>query len=339
MFAPKGDDMKKYKEITLLSAFLCLAVIMIHITATPATALEWGSVPHVFIFALNRGLSFAVPGFIFLSGFKLYSKYGQKKMSLGEFFRGRLLKIAVPYLIALAAYFACMRAVGWATFAKIPEYVFLGTLAAHFYYIVIAVQLYILFPILKCIFDRFPIPLTVIALASTVVFNQLVIFPYSDRFFGTYIFYFVLGMCYSRYKPHLKSKALGAIFTALTLLVGGVHFTTLYLALWKVEYYKYYGAVSVLYFTLAIAALMSIAAWVTDKWDAVYKCARVLDAASYEIYLYHLLLVIFVERFITPRLALTPRWQFVVSFALLYGAAAAYAIIKHKLLKRKKTAV
>ncbi len=330
--------MKKSKEITLLSAFLCLAVIMIHITASPATALEQGSVPHIFIYAVNRALSFAVPGFLFLSGFKLYAKYGQKKMAISEFVRGRILKIIVPYLIALAVYFVCKLAVGWATLSKIPEYIFLGTLEAHFYYIIIAVQLYILFPMLKAIFDRFPIPLTVLALASTVIFNQFVIFPYSDRFFGTYIFYFVLGMCYSRYKPYLKSKAFGAIFTVLTLLVGGAHFTTLYFALWKVEYYRGCGVVSVMYFTLAITALISIAAWVTDKWDAVYKCARVLDAASYEIYLYHLLLVIFVERVIVPHLELTPRWQFVVSFVLLYGATAAYAIIKHVLTKRKKTA-
>ncbi len=331
--------MKKYKEITLMSAFLCLAVIMIHITASPVGALEWGSVPHILIFSVNRGLSFAVPGFIFLSGFKLYAKYGQKKMDLFEFFRGRLLKIVVPYLISVAVYFVCMYAVGWASFDKIHEYVFLGTLAAHFYYIVIAVQLYILFPLLKWLFKRFPIPLAILALASTVIFNQFVWFTYSDRFFGTYIFYFVLGMLFARYKPHARSKVFGIVSTALFALVGIVHISTYYLAMWRGEYYRLAGVMSVLYFTLAITALASVAYFVTSKWNAVYKCAGVLDAASYDIYLYHLLLVIFIERFVTPRLGLTPRWQFVLSFAVLYGAAAVYSVIKNKILTRKKTAV
>ncbi len=331
--------MKKYKEMSLMSAFICLAVIMIHITASPVGALEWGSVPHILIFSVNRGLSFAVPGFIFLSGFKLYAKYGQKKMDLFEFFRGRLLKIVVPYLISVAVYFVCMYAVGWSTFAKIPEYIFLGTLAAHFYYIVIAVQLYILFPILKYIFDRFPIPLTVLSLASTVMLNQFFWFTYSDRFFGAYIFYFILGMLFARYKPHSKSRVFTIISTTLFALVGIVHISTYYLAIWRGEYYRLAGVVSVLYFTLAIAALISVGAWITSKCDVIYSYARVLDAASYEIYLYHLLLVIFIERFVTPRLGLTPRWQFVLSFAVLYGAAAVYSVIKNKILTRKKTAV
>lgn len=331
--------MKRSKEITLISSLLCLAVIMIHITAAPVGALEWGGVPHILIYAVNRGLSFAVPGFIFLSGFKLYAKYGQKEMSLGEFTRGRLLKIVVPYLVSVAVYFVCMYTAGWATFAKIPEYIFLGTLAAHFYYIVIAVQLYILFPILKYVFDRFPIPLTVLAFASTVILNQFIQFTYSDRFFGTYIFYFVLGMLFARYKPHVRSRVFGIVSTVLALLVGVGHITTYYLAIWRGEYYRLAGVMNVLYFTLSIAALMSIAAWLTSKWDAIYKCASVLDNASYEIYLYHLLLVIFVERALAPRLDLTPRWQFVVSFAVLYGAAAVYAVLKHKITTNRKTAV
>ena len=172
---------QKYKEITLASALLCLAVIMIHITASPVGALEWGSLPHILVFAVNRGLSFAVPGFIFLSGFKLYAKYGQKKMSLGEFTRSRFLKIVVPYLVSIVVYFVCMYTVGWASFEKFHEYVFLGTLEAHFYYIIIAVQLYILFPILKYIFDKCPLLLILPALVSTVALPPVIVtFPSSS---------------------------------------------------------------------------------------------------------------------------------------------------------------
>lgn len=327
---------QKSKEVTLLSAFLCLSVIMIHITATPSVALTFGSLPHVLIFALNRGLTFAVPGFIFLSGYKLYSKYGQQKIGLGEFFRGRVLKIIVPYLICLAVYFIFMHKSGAAAFSKIPEYIFLGTLASHFYYIVIAVQLYILFPILKYIFDKCPLLLILLALASTVLLNQFFYFSFSDRFFGTYIFYFVLGMLFARYTPHTNSKIFGIVSTLFAIIIAIPHFTVLYFAIWRGEYYRPAGAINVLYYTVSIAALISIASWVTSKCDTIYRYAKILDGASYDIYLYHLLPLLFIEQYLAPRLALTPKWQFILSFTALYGVAIIYALIKHRVYKSKR---
>ncbi len=333
--------MKKYKEITLMSAFLCLAVIMIHITAVPATSLEWGSVAHKIMFAVNKAFAFAVPGFIFLSGFKLYSKYGGQKMSVLEFFRGRLLKIVVPYLIGVALYFVCMLTVGWVTFAKLPEYVFLGTIAAHFYYVVIAVQLYLIFPLLRWLFDKLPITVTIISLASTVLLNQFVWFAYSDRFFATYLFYFVLGMLFARYKFYTKTKVFGITSIIASTSVGVWHFTVYYNALGTNVMYKWYGAVNILYVTLSIVALISIFAWIS-RLDVIYKLARILDSASYDIYLYHLLPVTFIQAYVTPRLELSIREQFIISFVAIYGLVFAYAYLKNKLteyMKNKKTAV
>lgn len=333
--------MKKYKEITLMSAFLCLAVIMIHITAVPSTDLTWGSAAHTIMFAVNKALTFAVPGFIFLSGFKLYSKYGGGKMSILEFFRGRLLKIVVPYLISVAVYFVCMFTVGWASFAKLPEYVFLGTLAAHFYYVVIAVQLYLLFPLLKWIFDKLPITVTVISLASTILLNQFVWFTYSDRFFATYLFYFALGMLFARYQFYTKTTLFGIISAVASVAVGVWHFAALYNALATNVMYKWFGIVNVLYVTLSIAALISIFTWIS-KLGIIYKLARRLDGASYEIYLYHLLAVTFIQSYVTPRLALSISEQFMLSFVVIYGLSFLWAYLKNKLItykKNKKTAV
>lgn len=324
-----------------MSAFLCLAVIMIHITAVPATSLEWGSAAHIVMFAVNKVLTFAVPGFIFLSGFKLYSKYGGGKMSLLEFFHGRLLKIIVPYLISVAVYFACKLSVGWVSFAKLPEYIFLGTLDAHFYYVVIAVQLYLLFPLLKWIFDKLPITVTVISLASTILLNQFVWFTYSDRFFATYLFYFVFGMLFARYKFYAKTKVFGIIGIIASTAVGVWHFATLYNALLTNVMYKWFGIVNVLYVTLSIMALISIFAWIS-KSDVIDSLARALDGASYDIYLYHLLPVTFIQSYVTPRLGLSIREQFILSFVVIYGLAFAYAYLKNKFIiyrKNKKTAV
>ena len=259
-------------------------------------------------------------------------------MSRAEFFRGRLLKIVVPYLISVAVYFIYMYARGWVGFGGMPEYIFLGTLAAHFYYIIIAVQLYLLFPILKLIFDRYPMDLALIALASTVIFNQFIRFNYSDRFFGTYIFYFVLGMLFARYKPHLKWRAFRIVSVILALGVGATHITVFYLAELRQEWYIYAGIVNVIYYTLAISALISIFSLIANRLERVYKCASVLDSASYEIYLYHILIMLNIERGLTPLLGLSLKWQFVISFAILYGASIGYAILKYRLPKRKKTA-
>lgn len=193
-------EKRNFKEITIMNAFLCFSVIMIHLTSSPVTNLTYGSLWHIIIFIINKSLCFCVPSFIFLSGFKLYHKYQNEKLNIKRFYISRIKKIVIPYVFCVAVYFLYFYIKKWVSVKDLPQYLFLGTLAAHFYYIVIAVQAYFVFPLLKYIFDRFPKTVMVLALICSICCLQFFRFNYTDRFLGTYIFYFVFGMFFANMK-------------------------------------------------------------------------------------------------------------------------------------------
>lgn len=74
------------KGITLMNMLLCFCVVAIHLTSIPLSQLAPDSFAYILVFAANKVMCFSVPAFIFLSGFKLYSGYGNRKMNLGKFY-------------------------------------------------------------------------------------------------------------------------------------------------------------------------------------------------------------------------------------------------------------
>ena len=220
--------MKKFKEIPLMNSFLCFCVVMVHLTSDPVENLTFGTFWHTIIYITNRVLWFSVPAFLFLSGLKLYNKYTDIKIDLRRFYAGRLKKIVVPYVICVLVYFLYFFGKGWADVKSLPKYILLGTLVSHCYYIVIAVQAYIIFPLLKKVFDSFPRTVTFAALICSVVFVQFWRFEYTDRFLGTYLFYFVFGMFFAKYRIYDKIKKVYPLCIAGYVVVAITHIGLLY---------------------------------------------------------------------------------------------------------------
>jgi len=327
---------KRFSEITLMNAFLCFAVVIIHLTSSPLSALTGGSVPHLLVFFVNKVLCFSVPSFIFLSGFKLYAKFGDGKVDVWKFYKGRLTKIIVPYLISVAVYFLYFLNKGWVAVSDLPEYYFLGTLVAHFYYVIIAVQLYLLFPIIKYLFDKIPVAVTLVSLASTVIFGQFLFFTYSDRFFGTYIFYFVLGMVFARYKPFEKIKRLGAVSVAAWAVMTAVHMSLSYFSNIGRITYNFAGVVNIVYVITAIFAMYGVFI-ILGNQKGILNYASVIGGVSYEVYLYHILAIFLLQYDVYPR------YSFSVSEMLLISTVTVFVLIHvfaytMNYLHRRKTA-
>ena len=80
----------RLEEIDVFRALSCLAVIVIHTSAGPVSSLRPGSFPLMVIILINSAARFAVPGFVFLSGFSLTfsdGNTGTGKSTLGEIMR------------------------------------------------------------------------------------------------------------------------------------------------------------------------------------------------------------------------------------------------------------
>ena len=229
-----------------MNAFLCLFVVTIHLTFTPLAELTPKTLPHILLFAVNKSLCFCVPAFIFLSGYKLFESYKERPLFVSSFFGRRVKKIAIPYFLAVLIYIVYFGAKGWLE-DGIAKSLLLGTVSAHFYYIVILIQLYLLFPLIVRLFKRHSRSTLTVSLLISVICAFTLDFGLWDRFFGAYIFYFVLGMFWSKYDLYeeICQKRLTAALIFPFLLI--FHLTKLYRYSYLGKSYALFPIINMLY--------------------------------------------------------------------------------------------
>lgn len=117
------------------------------------TKLPSGSWQQLFYMIINQASNFAVPSFIFVSGFVLCYNYKDKVglSWVSTFYKKRFLFILIPYILWSYFYFVYSQHVsGSNAFDNIHTYwnrLLTGKNYTHLYYFVIIIQLYILFPL------------------------------------------------------------------------------------------------------------------------------------------------------------------------------------------------
>lgn len=190
-------------EPDYIRAISMLGVIVIHVSSTFVNAqsnlMIAGMNP---AFILNQVVRFAVPLFILLSGLSL--GFGKTNLSYPAFLKSRCIKILIPYLIWSSLYWLVYhKGQGFSAFAKA---LLRGGAASHLYFIIIMLQLYLLYPLLKKAVRRFPAQSVLVSLAISFIAHQalrhsgaglFVRGPILQRMwflFPTWLVYFVLGM-------------------------------------------------------------------------------------------------------------------------------------------------
>lgn len=322
----------KLKQINFMNVFLCFSVVLIHLTASPVTSLRHDSIWYLLFFILNKFLTFAVPGFIFLSGFKLHNKYKEKEIDTKNFYKGRLKKIVIPYIVTFFIYFAFYKILNLTMWEEFFPALLLGTLAAHFYYIIIAIQFYLIFPLLNKFFKSHDKILLLLSFVSTVIFNQFIHFPYSDRFFGTYIFYFILGMffakiCTSLNKKHLRISL--SLFIPITL----IHIYFSYKMSLGNFWYKPSGIGQVLYVSIACILIYNICFLIKNV--ILEKLVNFIQPHTFEIFLYHILVINFLDFIIYPYFNLSIKYKFIITNVALFFVIFAYCYVKNYFNRKK----
>ncbi len=328
--------MKKFNEIPLMNSFLCFCVVMVHLTSDTVESLTFGTFWHTVIYIINRALWFSVPAFLFLSGLKLYNKYANVKIDLKSFYMGRIKKVIIPYVICVMVYFAYFFGKGWADIKSLPKYIFLGTLVAHCYYIVIAVQSYIIFPLLRRLFDRFSRAVTVVALICSVLFVQFWRFKYTDRFLGTYLFYFVFGMFFARNKLYEKIKKFYPWYIAGYVIVAIIHIGLLYRQSAGGYWYRYAEIVNIACVTLAILVIYGTCLLLSQRRNRLCCWAQVINNTSFSIYLYHIMVLSVLKYDILPKFNLTVGDKFGISAVVVYGLILLYSFLVDFIKRRRQ---
>ena len=321
----------KLKHINLMNVFMCFGVVTIHLTSIPVLNLRRDSLWYLLFFVINKFFSFAVPTFLFLSGFKLFHKSRNAKIDLKSFYIGRIRRLVIPYLIAFAVYFTFFKTQNLATWDELLPGLFLGKLVAHFYYIIIAIQFYLLFPLLKFLFDRADKLLLILSFVSTILLNQFVSFAYDDRFFATYIFYFVLGMFLAKYRAEKPIRPVW-LYAAAFLTAAGVHIALCYRMSLGGFWYRNSGIGQVLYVTTAIL-LLYICSMKTDckKVEAIVEF---FDPHTLNIFLYHILIMNIMQFVVLPHYDLSIKFQFLIISAVVFTVIFLYCLLMNFLKTR-----
>lgn len=138
-------------QLDFVRVFLMLGVVTIHVSSTyifVQSRLSIGSMNLAFY--LNQAVRFSVPGFVLLSGLSL--SLGKSREPWRKFYAGRVKKVLIPYLLwytVYALWYVYLNGgaglgVGWFLRSALT-----GSTAPHLYFIVIVLQLYLLYPLLR----------------------------------------------------------------------------------------------------------------------------------------------------------------------------------------------
>ena len=301
-------------ELSAASVALMLLVIFIHSTAEAVN----GYAPGTFAFAaaasVNRAASFAVQGFFFLAGLKLTLR-SSSSFSYGRYARGRLVRIGLPYLVAFAAFFAVYFLTGRLSDpspARVLADFFTGGMTGHFYFVAVMAQFCLLVPLWRLLDARaHPALLLFVSLMLNLVFMdhmpELVRLASGGRIeltrnavlFTNYLFYWTAGMTagahYEAFRGFLRQRRVS--LTVLWLLSAPVDCALLlairagaYYALWADDFH-------LMTCTLALLALLSHALALTEKDAPLLRSPLFADAdrASYLVYLWHPMAILFVD--------------------------------------------
>lgn len=323
---------ERIPQLDIFRAIAIFAVLAIHATSRTLAETQGTSMFHPFLF-INKFSQFAVPSFVFLSGFVLFYNYIDRPLSgktLGKFYGRRLIFIVIPYLIFSLMYFALKMTAGhsWGLppgelVNKLVKYLWTGTAYTHLYYVIIIIQFYVLFPlILWCLQKarRLAAWAPVIGLAlqwGFVVLNKYMVNHghwqlTKGSLAITYFSYFLLGAGVAAYYGKLKEwlvpsragwrNGKGPVWIVLWLLwiaAGAVH-----VELWFNNYTKkaaintfWYEGFANLHALLSCIILLQLSFLLYGAGRSLI--ARLLisaGACSFGIYLIHPALLFFYRK-------------------------------------------
>ncbi len=297
-------------EISLCNILFCLLVVWIHVSSAPVSTLDPASWQYAVVFVPWKLAAFVVQGFLFLSAAKLFMRSAEE-FSYRRFWRSRLWRIVIPYLCWVTVYYVYFVSRGYFPFkaGDLARYMLVGDLVAHFYFIVVIVQFYLLMPLWRAMVKRLDAVVAIpVALLISLIVGQYLpnfvalfapdyYFPYTDRVFPTYLIWWVAG-CYagSRYADFCallrrQRGVLIGLFAVFALGEAGWGWLQAsgrawlpWLELW------HHG-----YCFTAILAAMALALAVSERRDVYRPAVAALDGASWGIYLIHPLVINIVD--------------------------------------------
>ena len=339
---------KRKIEISCLNTLFCLFVIFIHIISYAVGGFEYGTVKYNAVMFPWRMVSVVVPGFIMLSGIKVFLT-NKDEMPYFKYIFSRIKGIILPYTLCFACYYLFyMAAYGYTLDAKFifDQYIH-GSLACHFYFIPLLFQFDLLMPVWKRLINKVN-PLIVIPFSFLFTSLFAIYYPnmvstvlpespflYNDRFFMTYLCYWIMGCYIGKYYEEF-CRILKENFKAICVIFGIIFAMFLnytYLAFNYITYIPFMNYVHDLY---TISVILFLYALLVRFPPKLPRLVSAIDRSSFNIYLWHMIFVLGADHLIS-KLSITAQLPaFGIRFVFAYGITIPLCILFLKLKSKIK---
>ncbi len=298
------------EELSYFNAIACLMVIFIHAISYGIMNVDPKSAEAALMYFPWKLASCAVPAFLFSSAAKMTMR-GEESCSLrsyGGYVAGRLKRIFLPYALWNLVYFAAFVLVGYRALSITGFFkeLFLGTLSYQFYYIVIAMQFYLLKPLWLWVLRRLRwyivLPCAVLVTIFSLYLNSFLgvwdmEFIYKDRIFTSYLFCWVAGLYAGRNWDRLTdglsrsglSVALAFVFALAAQIIPYLNYSR---GLWFIDSGYYYMFTEL----LCIIVLLWLCLKLRGAPGRIRKWLSFISAASFSVYLSHCLFLTITEK-------------------------------------------
>ncbi|QHW33388.1 acyltransferase [Paenibacillus rhizovicinus] len=315
---------ERVPELEMLRGIAILGVLMVHSTSKAVVEVP-NSILRGFYIFLNTFSLFCVPAFVFLSGFVLFYNYFERPLTLftiRTFYRKRLRQLVLPYLFVSLGYELVMHALNhraWqpaGMLRQFGEHLLTGKSYAHLYYILITIQLYVLFPLLLLLFRKLRMPVKLaIPFGFAVQWAFYLLNRYywhleakgdwSFMYFSAFLIGAYLGMRSDAFKNWFMASGTRRSFMPKLLSLAWVGVTFGFV--WMYDQYRtgapapagYWFEIGYNLFTLLTTLVMlKVCVWL--RRHAVVRLATAaltnLGALSFGIYLIHPLFLLIYHR-------------------------------------------
>ncbi|MEG6565767.1 acyltransferase [Thermoanaerobacterium saccharolyticum] len=329
-------------EVDVLKGISIIAVLMIHTTASAVSTLDKSSISYLIFAFINRFSQFAVPAFIFASSMLLMYNYGDSN-DWKLFYKKRLKNVLMPYIVWTMIYGIYLYVIynePLKSILTVENFLF-GGMFYHLYFIVIIVQLYILFPVLIYIYkiinkNIYIILLSIIIfqMADILLFKYIIsrYYPNSGNLFITYISLIIAGMYVGdniqRWKKYYSKKWLNLFFA---VIVFGYLFIDISLKVFANKQINF-NLYNIYYYTFTLIASLFFFALSTKILNHHMLSSLLIGTGklSFGIYLSHPLFLDVLNHFLNTSNQYLYDIYIIMTFIIIYVVSYIFAMFIKK---------
>ena len=339
----KKENKDKLYELDYMRFIACLAVMIVHISATGVTDYIHGSFPHIMMLVVNRSFKFTTPVFIFLSGVTSFYSYRNKEFKYFSFLKKRLSKVLVAYFIWCIIYYVAYIWIGYygIDIKFFIKNVLQGTMSYHLYFVIIITQMYIVGPLFYRVIKKYDKKILILVTAAliTVLCAEFIRFELSDRIFLKYMVFYMFGIYVTlEYDKYILWINKNKILVVAGYVVTGLIYTIVtYYDMVIITYVWFVFSIFSVFFVYYLGLVLK------DKFKNIYSFIKLFGQSSYYIYLMHPLvltmMILYAENngilSVTKRLLLYS----VTVIPVTIISCLVFTALKNKISKQKKAAL